>query len=156
MYRPSLYQEDSTYYEVEFCTYVDHPERRDKSYMRRDVHRTVSRERFATNREAVGFFNEIQEGHWDFSSEYVSWAQVYYHRPNKKARCVRKRVDRERPRRWVYDLTPSPEGTKGWSLTDGTPFLLCESCKLTLHEGFPCKHVDQDELEAWLALGRAA
>lgn len=156
MYRPSLYQSDSEYFEVEYCIFVDHPERRDSTFMRRDVHRTVSHERFKTQGAAVRFQQGLLAGESDFSSEFICWVQVYHHRPNKRARCVRKRVDRERPGRWVYDLTPSPEGTSGWSLTDGTPFLLCETCRLTLHEGFPCKHVDQDELDAWLALGRAA
>lgn len=142
-----------SYFEVEFCTHVDHPERRDASFVRRDEHRQADRWRYETQGAAVGVFDEMVKGQWDCVSEYICWVQVYHVRQGQRARCVRKRVDRERPARWAYDLTPCPEGTRGWSLNDGTPFIYCETCKLTLDEGFPCKHVDQAELEAWLAVG---
>ena len=152
---PALYRPNVEYFEVEYCVDVDHPERRGPG-LSKEKRRQASRERFKTQGAAVGYYKGILAGECDYSSEYMAWVQVFHVRPGKRARCVRKRVDRKRAGRWVYDLNPAPEGTKGWSLTDGTPFIYCVTCKLTLDEGFPCKHVDQDELEAWLALGRAA
>ena len=142
-----------SHYVVECCINVDHPEYRDASFQRRDKHRVVNRFEYRSQRAAVAEFNAILDGGSDFASEYVCWVEVFYVRPGKRARTVRRRVDRERPARWVYDYNPSPEGTKGWSLTDGTPYLHCEQCGLWLDDGFPCKHVDQAELESWMALG---
>jgi len=145
----------TSFYEVEFCTHVDHPEKRDASFVRRDVHKQVNRDRFQSQGAAVGYFNQIVNGQWDFSSEYVCWVQVYHVRPHKRARCVRKRVDRERPERWVYDHNPAPEGTSAWSLNDGNPAVYCKTCNKWMDDGVACEHVKQEELEAWLALGSA-
>lgn len=142
-----------SHYEVQYCVHVDHPELRDESFSRRDEHKSASSQRFETQGAAVCFFNEIVAGNWDYGSEYMCWVQVHEVRPGKAPRCVRKRVDRERSARWVYDHNPAPEGTSAWSLTDGTPAIYCKRCKLWLADGVSCKHIDQEELEAWLALG---
>lgn len=144
---------DTTYFEVEYCVHVDHPERRDASFARRDEHRQANRQRFKTQGAAVTYYNEILKGQWDFGSEYMCWVQVYHVRPGKPARCVRKRVDRERPERWVYDHNPAPEGTSAWSCTDGSPAIYCQTCKKWMDDGVACDHVDQKALDNWLALG---
>lgn len=141
------------YYLVELCIHVDRPDLRDNSYRCREEHRQVNKWTYQSQGAAVCVFNEILNGEWDFSSEYVCWVQVHHIRPGKRSRCVRRRVDRQRPERWVYDHNPTPEGTRGWSLTDGTPFLRCETCGLYVDDGVACKHVLDAELDAYLALG---
>ena len=143
-------------YEVEYCVHVDHPELRDSSYLRRDEHKSASKRWFDTRAGALNFFNGALKGFEDCGSEYLCWIQVHTLEDGKLGRCIRKRVDRERPARWVFDHHPLPAPARGWSLRDGSPFAYCKECGLTLHEGFPCKHVDQADLDAWLALGRAA
>jgi hypothetical protein len=78
-------------YEVRITTIVDAPERRGPSYRPvapgTPIHIT---ERFATQRRAVSFYNEIMAGEWDFGSEYVSRIQALKMRPNRSPRVVRR------------------------------------------------------------------
>lgn len=89
-------------YEIRITTIVDAPERRGASYRPvapgTPIHIT---ERFATQRRAVAFYNEIVSGEWDFGSEYVSRIQALKMRPNRSPRVVRRTQVRARTARGV-------------------------------------------------------
>lgn len=144
-----------SHYEVEYCNCVDHPERRDSSFSPVPAgFRRAHSERFSTQGAAVRYFEGLLRGESDFSSEYICWAAVYRCYAHRSGKCIRRRVDRERPARWVYDHEPAPKNVKGWSCVDGSPAAYCAVCEADLAEDGPCEHVDPEALANWLALGK--
>jgi len=143
-----------THYEVTYCTCVDYPERRGPSFpVVHKGHRSVANIRFSTQGAATRYYEGILQGASDFSSEYVCWVEVVRWYTSGPARYVRKRVDRPRPARWVFDHNPAPTNAKGWSCNDGSPCAFCEVCAQDLVDKPTCEHVDQAAMNAWLALG---
>lgn len=81
-------------YAVEFCVCVDAPHLRDESYKPvRAGTRHLVRYTDMTHRAAIGLYDAILRGEYDFLSEYVAHVVVF--RPGWR-RLVRRRVYRDR------------------------------------------------------------
>lgn len=90
-----------TWYVVTYATVVDHPEHRDASYpVVRPGHVIAGRSVCDTQRNAVGLFDAMVAGEWDFESEFVRAVSVLRVSIDayglERSVVVRKRVERER------------------------------------------------------------
>jgi hypothetical protein len=84
-------------FEVRFTLTVDRPELRDASFAPVAPGKKLPQtSRFATQGEAVRFFDSIVAGAWDHPSEHVTSAQVLQVVPGKAARNIRKWTTRAR------------------------------------------------------------
>jgi len=86
-----------TWFSVYHPVVVDHPELRCSTFPVVQAGTVIpSSTGFARQKNAIRFAEQLLKGDNDFSSEYVRAVQVLQHYPNRSARVVRKRVERER------------------------------------------------------------
>jgi hypothetical protein len=84
-------------FEVRYTITVDRPELRDASFAPVEPGKKLPQTAyFATQGEAVRFFNTLIAGEGDYSSEHVTSAQVLQKVPGKAARNIRKWTTRAR------------------------------------------------------------
>ncbi len=103
-------------YRLYFTICVDHPEKRDSSfYPVAPGAKSAQVWEYKTHASAVGVYEAILRGDWDFASEYVSRAAVYADNGRGGSRTVRREVRRERPVVLrLYSLGPT--GHLGWDI----------------------------------------